>query len=367
MEEMQFTAMTLMALLALTLAVLLPRRVTHDRVLNHSRWMMVGGTVLLAVQFLLQYTIGFRHMGVTQAVMVNLLFFVPTSWLLNLALLNLQQKQLSRKYDWVPGLAACAMTLILLSVAVASDDRPLLTHSLAVRRAEYGAGIVYCLMQTYYLWRLYQRIRQMGVTLSNYYDQDTDNLLRWMKRSTLLLGLIAVGVPFLIFSSGVLLFAYAVIIFFSIYYVVYSFICYCVSNDSQRVAEAQQNAREVGLGETSDGTTDISTDDLQRTERMVEQWLSTESYLRNGLTMPIVAAELHIQPSLLRAWYQAKGYSFASWLNSLRVEYAKQLMKEHPDWSLDSIAGRCGFTERSYFHKVFKKMTGLTPVQFLQQ
>ena len=71
MTEMQFSAMVLMSLLAVTLIVLLPRRVMTEPVLNRSRWLMVGGTALVAVQFLLQYTFGFRQMGVTQAVMVN--------------------------------------------------------------------------------------------------------------------------------------------------------------------------------------------------------------------------------------------------------------------------------------------------------
>ena len=79
MTEMQFSAMVLMSLLSVTLIVLLPRRVMTESVLNRSRWLMVGGTSLVAVQFLLQYTFGFRQMGVTQAVMVNLLFFVPCS------------------------------------------------------------------------------------------------------------------------------------------------------------------------------------------------------------------------------------------------------------------------------------------------
>ena len=42
MKEMQFTAMVLMSLLTLTLALLLPRRVAMDSVFGRSRWMMAG-------------------------------------------------------------------------------------------------------------------------------------------------------------------------------------------------------------------------------------------------------------------------------------------------------------------------------------
>jgi NAD-dependent dihydropyrimidine dehydrogenase PreA subunit len=48
----------------------------------------------------------------------------------------------------------------------------------------------------------------------------------------------------------------------------------------------------------------------------------------------------------------------------LRIEEAKQLLAEHPDWSNDNIALACGFSSRSYFQNVFRKQTGMTPAQF---
>ena len=85
---MQFTAIMLMALLTMKL-LLLPGRVATNAVLNRSRWLMVVSTALLGVQFLLQLSLGLRTLGVTQAVMVNLIFFIPCSWLMSLAVLYL--------------------------------------------------------------------------------------------------------------------------------------------------------------------------------------------------------------------------------------------------------------------------------------
>ena len=118
MTEMQFSAMVLMSLLAVTLIVLLPRRVMTEPVLNRSRWLMVGGTALVAVQFLLQYTFGFRQMGVTQAVMVNLLFFVPCSCLFSLAILC--RLSIGRCFDRQPvdALGRICCCAFLLSDAV---------------------------------------------------------------------------------------------------------------------------------------------------------------------------------------------------------------------------------------------------------
>ena len=76
-EEMQFGGMLTMALLTLTLSFLLPMRTALGTIFSRARWLMAGATSLLFTQFLLQYTMHFRAMGVTQGVFINLLFFVP--------------------------------------------------------------------------------------------------------------------------------------------------------------------------------------------------------------------------------------------------------------------------------------------------
>ena len=101
MGEMPFTAVMLLSLMTLALVMLLPRKVAEDAVANRSRWLMVAGLGLLAVQFLLQHVWHFRSMGVTQAVMMNLLFFIPCSSLLALSVLNLQRQGQLRRSEWL--------------------------------------------------------------------------------------------------------------------------------------------------------------------------------------------------------------------------------------------------------------------------
>lgn len=64
--------------------------------------------------------------------------------------------------------------------------------------------------------------------------------------------------PFLIFSSGVLLVAYALLIFFSIYYLVFSFICYGVKGDAQLVQAAEESATEEKAKERSHSASSFS-------------------------------------------------------------------------------------------------------------
>jgi len=78
-EHIQFAAITLTGALTLMLVFMLPIKGEEGLAYNRSRWFMVAGTALLPIQFLLQYTLHFRQMGVEPAVLVNLLFFIPSA------------------------------------------------------------------------------------------------------------------------------------------------------------------------------------------------------------------------------------------------------------------------------------------------
>lgn len=43
------------------------------------------------------------------------------------------------------------------------------------------------------------------------------------------------------------------------------------------------------------------------------------------------------------------------------------VLKENPEWSNEAVAQHCGFSDCSYFHKVFQKTTGMTPAQYQKQ
>jgi len=60
---------------------------------------------------------------------------------------------------------------------------------------------------------------------------------------------------------------------------------------------------------------------------------------------------------------QVTGISFKEYLNKVRIEEAKSLL-EHTDYSIMEIAVACGYSDQSYFTKVFKKATGITPKQY---
>lgn len=56
--------------------------------------------------------------------------------------------------------------------------------------------------------------------------------------------------------------------------------------------------------------------------------------------------------------------NLAGLVTQLRIDEAKRVLKEHPEWSVETIADYCGFSSREYFHRSFREYTGMTPAKF---
>ena len=51
-------------------------------------------------------------------------------------------------------------------------------------------------------------------------------------------------------------------------------------------------------------------------------------------------------------------------LNRYRVEYAKELLRADCN-TLENLPKKCGFASKSPFYTAFKKITGMTPIQYM--
>ncbi len=82
------------------------------------------------------------------------------------------------------------------------------------------------------------------------------------------------------------------------------------------------------------------------------------------LTLEETAKHVHLNPSYFSTLFkQSFGSSFKEYLNYIRIEESKNLLT-NTSYSIIDIAIAVGFENQSYFTKVFKKHTGLTPKQY---
>lgn len=88
--------------------------------------------------------------------------------------------------------------------------------------------------------------------------------------------------------------------------------------------------------------------------------------LTSDMTLTSVAALYGIHPvHLARKFKQETGNTFIGYVNLQRVNLAKYYF--HCDeFQMSEVADLSGFNSHSYFTKVFKKITGLTPTQYIR-
>ena len=358
--EMQFGGMLTMVLLALTVAFQVPRRSMRNKIFAKARWMMAAGLALIASQFLLQYIGGYRQMGVTQAVFWNLLFFMPCSISINMAILFVQQKgHIDKKNVW-GGVAMYLMTVALLFGVALTDDTPFEQESALLRAAEYVGATLFLITQSYYFVLLYKGYRRMQRAVDEYYDHERNDLLGWMGRSVTMLAFITMFVPFAIFQEGWLLTVFACAFFIIIYYCASCFHSYGISQDLQRVEEAE-------LSQENDETEPVISEvDRLRVEQAAQKWVDQGGYLKPNQTLTTVANDMDVQRYMLKAWLQQTEYGkLTNWLSRLRTDEARRVMTEHPDWGIEFVAEHCGLSLSS-FHRVFHQYSGMTPAKFQQ-
>ena len=91
-------------------------------------------------------------------------------------------------------------------------------------------------------------------------------------------------------------------------------------------------------------------------------------YLKNHYSEPLtlndVAAAFHFNPSYISSYFSAhNNEGFIESLNRIRIEEAcKLLLKETA--AISEISEMVGFSDHSYFCKVFKKVKGMSPSQY---
>ena len=99
--------------------------------------------------------------------------------------------------------------------------------------------------------------------------------------------------------------------------------------------------------------------------RSASDWVLNEGYTKPGVTVVSVAKELNTNRTYLSAYiHHMYGCSFRDWVNNLRVEKAKELMKTYPSKVNDSILEEVGYLSRSHFIRIFTDIVGVSPSEW---
>ena len=97
----------------------------------------------------------------------------------------------------------------------------------------------------------------------------------------------------------------------------------------------------------------------------VDNWIKTDGYVQQGLTIKELSEILYTNRTYLSAYIKTTyKMTFREWITSLRLEYAKNILKEHPKINIQKLAESSGFLSRSNFIKSFTEKEGCTPAKW---
>ena len=147
------------------------------------------------------------------------------------------------------------------------------------------------------------------------------------------------------------------------------------------IAHPVMPIKEIPTGITTNDITETANTETPSTQIIDEQQMKeicenashymeeSKAYLRPDISLAMFAKEINIsQRKLSQAINGYLQCNFFEFVNRMRIEEAKLLMQklDTSDYNIDSIYADCGFRSRSSFYMVFKKMTGKTPLSWLE-
>ena len=218
-------------------------------------------------------------------------------------------------------------------------------------------GYYTCLFLAYY--------RRFRFRMDNYFSDSQEEQMHWIAVSfftALAVGLMALLSA--VFAS--LLSAIAFTLVFNAFYLWFAFRFINYGHRFHVIEHAL--GEETATSQTEDiDDNNIEKDEsdtivFAKLERRINQWEANKHFTEKGVTITLLSKELMTNRNYLSAYINTcKGKTFREWINQLRIEEAKILMRQTPNMTLSEIAQQTGFSSKSHLIRQFTHLTGTSP------
>ncbi len=373
------TSFFITAVVAITLALLLffikvPSS-PYARRLGHTKNAIAGCFALAGVIFIYTMTrIDYEWNDFYPAMMM----FVVTalsSVILSFSLLNLMDPSPSGNDKYWLNL----MIVVIWAVAlIYYYDYPVKWVRVAAYVSSIVLFIAQCISHIIAFNNSYKRALR---NLEIYYDEDEEHKIKWIRFCYIIMMLTQMFVLVYMLLPRSLMKVYVLFYALFILYFSTNFISFLGSHKLLLDAFAYKALsgegrppvrRRRGNGRVKthaavsvEGTELIYTDrDLQKLDAALSQWVEAGKYRESDKTRDEIAAELKTTKELLQTYFNDKGQDFRTWRTNLRINDAKTMLLANKNISINAVGERCGFSDRSNFHRQFQKIVGCSPKQW---
>ncbi|WP_432696563.1 GlxA family transcriptional regulator [Marinobacterium sp. YM272] len=131
--------------------------------------------------------------------------------------------------------------------------------------------------------------------------------------------------------------------------------------------EATRSSKVFLLGDRSDGQLPFAaiTRPASHSDAIIDQvqaWIANNYELDNPVERMVAQSGL-AERTFKRRFQAATGYTPIEYVQTLRIEEAKQML-EATEMGTEQIGAEVGYTDPASFRRLFKRMTGITPARY---
>ena len=326
---------------------------------ERSRWMIVVAMIGLAIQYAVQMVFGFRAMHDDLGAVVNILVYTPCFSLISMGIYNIEttRSNLRKMILMCSGIYAAIIVVFCVGIS--------LHHSLYIREGLYLMLTLFCVSVFYCIYMIIQEMIRRKNMLETMAATDLLPYVRYSRASVIILWLAVLAMPVAIFSTTLLYIVgpaeLLALLFFNLTFIALgsSYI------PTEELLDKEENIQRCGGAKEEKPLQQLPEDRRNFIQNSLDQWCMDLGYKDCNVNMLTLSRTLCISKNELSLFFdQCLHSNFRIWLSEIRLNAAKKMMLEYPDYSNDIISAECGFSCRTHLYRIFKTKEGCSPTEW---
>ena len=325
---------------------------------ERSRWMIVGALIGLAIQYVLQMTFGFRAMHDDLGAVINILLYTPCFSLISIGIYNIETTRANLRKMILMCSGIYAAIIVVFCVGIS------LHHSLYIREGLYLMLTLFCVSVFYCIYMIIQEMIRRKNMLETMAATDLLPYVRYSRASVIILWLAVLAMPVAIFSTT-LLYIVGPAVLLALLFFNLTFIALGNSYiPTEELLDKEEESQRCG-GAKEKPLQQLSEERRNFIQNSLDQWCRDLGYKDCNVNMLTLSYTLCISKNELSLFFdQCLHSNFRIWLSEIRLNAAKKMMLEYPDYSNDIISAECGFSCRTHLYRIFKTKEGCSPTKW---
>ena len=355
---LQFACFIFMLINAFIVAVSYLHVRWENKRYERSRWMIVVALLGLAIQYVIQMGFGFRAADDSLGAVVNILVYTPCFSLISMGIYNIEttRSNLRKMILMCSGIYAAIIVVFCVGIS--------LHHSLYIREGLYIMLALFCVSVIYCISMIVREMMRRRNLLETMAATDMLPYVRYSRASVVILWLAVLAMPVAIFSTT-LLYIVGPAVLLALLFFNLTFIALGNSYiPTEELLDKEEESQRCG-GAKEKPLQQLSEERRNFIQNSLDQWCMDLGYKDCNVNMLTLSYTLCISKNELSLFFdQCLHSNFRIWLSEIRLNAAKKMMLEYPDYSNDIISAECGFSCRTHLYRIFKTKEGCSPTEW---